>query len=49
MNLDSKYYKTWEDYQRENPALTEEQAKVIAPRLMSYEEMLFQFIMFLCV
>lgn len=47
--MQTKYYKTWEQYQSEHPEITDEQAQVVGPRLQSYEERLFAFIMFLCV
>lgn len=47
--MNSKYYKTWEEYKAENREITENQEKVIAPKIQSYEEMMFKFIMFLCI
>lgn len=47
--MNSKYYKTWEEYRAEHLELTDEQAQVVAPRIQSYEERMFSFIMFLCV
>ena len=47
--MNTKYYKTWEEYKAENPEITEKQEKVMAPKLQSYEEMMVGFIFFLCV
>lgn len=47
MNLD--YYKTWEEYLTEHPDVDEKQSKAMAPKMQTYEEMLFGFIMYLCV
>ncbi|MDT3701068.1 MAG: hypothetical protein RO469_16815 [Thermincola sp.] len=46
--MQSKFYKTWEEYKAENPEITEKQEKVMAPKIQSYEDALFGFIMFLC-
>lgn len=46
--MNTKYYKTWPEYMAEHPEMSEEEAKVAAPRLQSYEEMMFGFVMFLC-
>lgn len=47
--MKAKYYKTWEQYKAEHPEIDEKQEKVIAPKMQSYEERLFAFIMFLCI
>lgn len=47
--METKYYKSWEQYMAEHPEVDEKQAKVMAPKIQTYEEMLFGFIMFLCV
>ncbi|NLZ38195.1 MAG: hypothetical protein GX893_01125 [Firmicutes bacterium] len=48
MDLKSKYYKTWEEYRALNPDIDEKQAKAMAEKMQSYEEMMFAFVMFLC-
>ncbi|WP_214659048.1 hypothetical protein [Candidatus Formimonas warabiya] len=47
--MNTNYYKTWEEYLAEHPEIDEKQAQVMAPKMQTYEEMLFGFIMFLCV
>lgn len=47
--MNTKYYKTWEEYIAEHPEVDAKQAQVMAPKMQTYEEMLFGFIMFLCV
>lgn len=46
--MTTKYYKTWEEYRADNPDVVEME-KAIAPKIQSYEERMFGFIMFLCV
>ncbi len=46
--MNSKYYQTWEEYKAENPEITEKQEQAMAPKMQTYDEMLFSFIMFLC-
>ncbi|AKL96689.1 hypothetical protein CACET_c32450 [Clostridium aceticum] len=43
--METKYYKTWEEYKTEHPEVEERLEGVMAPKLQSYEEMLFGFIM----
>ncbi|GAW31017.1 hypothetical protein [Carboxydocella sp. JDF658] len=47
--MNSKYYKTWEQYLAEHPEIDEKQAQAMAQKMQTYEEMMFAFIMFLCV
>jgi hypothetical protein len=47
--MNTKYYKTWEEYLADHPEITEEQAAVVGPKMQSYEDGLFGFIMFLCM
>ncbi|MHB8076635.1 hypothetical protein [Desulfosporosinus fructosivorans] len=46
--MNTNYYQTWEEYLAEHTELDEKEAQVIAPKMQTYEEMLFSFIMFLC-
>ena len=46
--METKYYKTWEEYLASHPEIDEKEASVMAPVLQSYEDMMFGFIMFLC-
>lgn len=46
MNTD--YYKTWEEYLAGHPEIDETEAQAMAPKMQSYEDMMFSFIMFLC-
>ncbi|MEW9122623.1 MAG: uroporphyrinogen decarboxylase family protein [Thermotaleaceae bacterium] len=43
--LESKYFKTWELYREQNPNVSD----FGAPKLQGYEEMLFQYLMFLLI
>lgn len=45
--MDTKYYKTWEEYKAEHPEIQERLEGVIAPKIQSYEEMMFNFVMML--
>lgn len=45
--MNTKYYKTWEEYLAEHPEIDEKQARAMAPKMQGYEEMMFGFIMFL--
>lgn len=47
--MDTKYYMTWPEYKVEHSEIDEKQEKVMAPKIQTYEEMMFGFIMFLCV
>lgn len=46
--MNSKYYKTWKESKKLYPEMDEKEEAVAAPRLQSYEEQIFGFIMFLC-
>ncbi|EHQ90997.1 hypothetical protein [Desulfosporosinus youngiae] len=46
--MNTNYYKTWEEYLAEHPEIDEQEAQVMAPKMQSYEDMMFSFIMFLC-
>ncbi|ARE89154.1 hypothetical protein [Clostridium formicaceticum] len=43
--MNTKYYKTWEEYKAEHPELEERLEGVMAPKMQSYEEMMFNFVM----
>lgn len=45
--MNTKYYKAWEEYKEEHPEIDEKIAKAMAPKMQSYEEMMFGFVMFL--
>lgn len=45
--MNTNYYKTWEQYKAEHPEIEENHEKAMAPKMQSYEEMMFGFIMFL--
>lgn len=45
--MDTKYYKTWEEYVAEHPEIDERLMPVMAPKMQSYEEMMFGFVMML--
>lgn len=47
--MESKYYQTWNEYKAEHPEIDAKQAKVMAAKMQGYEEMLFAFIMYLCI
>lgn len=46
--MNTNYYTTWAEYLNGHPELDEKEAQVMAPKMQSYEEMLFAFVMFLC-
>lgn len=46
-SMDTKYYKTWEEYVAEHPEVDERLIPVMAPKIQSYEEMMFGFVMML--
>ena len=43
----SKYFKTWEEYKREHPEIDPRLEAIIAEKLQSYEEMLFNMLFML--
>lgn len=45
--MDTKYYKTWEQYQSEHPEIGEKEDAVIASKMQSYEDMMFSFLTYL--
>ncbi|MBB6217339.1 hypothetical protein HNQ80_003458 [Anaerosolibacter carboniphilus] len=45
--METKYYKTWEQYVAEHPEIDKRLANVMAPKMQSYEEMMFAFVMML--
>lgn len=47
MAVKTKYYKTFEEYKTEHPEIDEKQASAMAPKMQSYDEAMFNFIMFL--
>ena len=47
-NLNSKYYKTWEEYKAEHPELEGRPEHVIAAKIKRYEDYMFNFIINLC-
>ena len=46
--MDTNYFKTWEEYLAAHQEIDEQEAQVMAPKMQSYEDMMFSFIMFLC-
>ena len=40
----SRYYKSWKEYREEHPALDPVLEPIMAPKLQSYEELLFKMI-----
>lgn len=46
-NLDSEYYKTWEDYLAAHPDLDADKAMVMESKMQDYEEKMYSFVMFL--
>jgi hypothetical protein len=47
--IESKYYKTWEQYKAEHPEISEREEKAMAKRMQTYEEMMYGFVMFLLI
>lgn len=47
--MNSKYYKSWEEYRADNPEISDKEAAVMAPKIQSYEEMMLGLVLFLCV
>ena len=47
--METNYYKKWEQYVAEHPEIEAKYMSVVAPRIQGYEEMMFIFIMNLCV
>ncbi|NLM45587.1 MAG: hypothetical protein GX200_02130 [Firmicutes bacterium] len=47
--IESKYYKTWEQYMAEHPEISEREEKAMSSRMQTYEEMMFGFVMFLLI
>ena len=45
--MNTQYYKTWEEYMAEHPEIDERLIPVMAPKIQSYEEMMFSFVMLL--
>ncbi|AKL96688.1 hypothetical protein CACET_c32440 [Clostridium aceticum] len=43
--MNTKYYKTWEEYKAAHPELEERLEGVMGPKVQTYEEMMFNFIM----
>ena len=41
------YYKSWEQYKEEHPEIDEKILEAMAPKMQSYEEQVFGFVMFL--
>lgn len=46
--MNTNYYKTWEEYLAEHPEVDEKEAQAMGPKIQSYEDEMFKFIMFLC-
>ncbi|MCR3923351.1 MAG: hypothetical protein NUK65_12690 [Firmicutes bacterium] len=46
--MNTKYYKTWEEYKALHPEISEKEEKAMAGKMQGYEEMMFGFVMFLC-
>lgn len=47
MSGKTKYYKTWEEYLAEHPEISEKEAKAMAPKMQSYEDMMLAFFTYL--
>lgn len=47
--METNYFTAWDHDLAEQPEIQDPYASVIASRLQDYEEMMFQFIMNLCV
>lgn len=47
VKLDTKYYKTWEEYKAQHPEIDARQAEAMAPKMQSYEDMMFEFVIYL--
>lgn len=45
--MDTQYYKTWEQYRAEHPEISEKEAKAMAGKMQSYEDMMFAFLTYL--
>ncbi|WP_347491678.1 hypothetical protein ABDB91_18220 [Desulfoscipio sp. XC116] len=45
--MNTKYYKTWEEYKAQHPEIEDKQAGVMAPKMQSYEDMMFEFVIYL--
>ncbi|AKL94767.1 hypothetical protein CACET_c13020 [Clostridium aceticum] len=43
--MDSKYYKTWEEYKAACPEINEALEAAMAPKVQKYEDALFNFIL----
>ena len=46
--MNTKYYKTWEEYKALHPEINEKEEQAMVMRMQTYEEMMFGFVMFLC-
>ena len=46
--MNTKYYKTWEEYKALHPEMTQKEEQSMVVRTQTYEEMMFGFVMFLC-
>ena len=46
--MESLYYKSFKQIREQHPDMTDIEADTAAPKLESYEEQMFNFIMFLC-
>ncbi|MFZ7121681.1 MAG: hypothetical protein ACOWWH_12145 [Eubacteriaceae bacterium] len=42
--MESKYYKTWEQYKEQHPELENNDVNEAASKIQKYEEMMFNFI-----
>lgn len=43
--MESKYFTSWEDYRAKHPELEGKPEQAIAPVIMKYEDIMFNFIM----
>ena len=43
--MNSKYYKTWDEYKKEHPELEGRPEHAIAPKIQKYEDVMFNFIL----
>ncbi|NLZ38886.1 MAG: hypothetical protein GX893_04680 [Firmicutes bacterium] len=47
--MQTKYYKTWEEYKAQHPEISKREEKAMAARMQGYEEAMFAFVMFLLI
>lgn len=47
IKINTKYYQTWDEYKEQHPEIDDKRAEIMAPKMQSYEEMMFQFVILL--